>query len=112
MADDRSHRRGLSVRRLRISADGSLAMHHSLPRMLNEDDVEDPVEWITEHPHLPCPGEAVIAPWISFSRMCRLFADMLASMNGSHSNLRSLHWLEMEYKRWRRRWVENNGELY
>lgn len=83
-------------------------MHHSLPRMINEDDIDDPVEWITEHPHLPCPGEAVIAPWISFSRMCRLFADMLAGMNGNDSNLRSLHWLEMEYKRWRRRWIEKN----
>ncbi|BEJ13333.1 hypothetical protein CspHIS471_0305070 [Cutaneotrichosporon sp. HIS471] len=93
-----------------IVADYHLAMHHSLPRMINQDDVDDPMEWITEHPHLPCPGEAVIAPWISFSRLCRLFADMLAGMNGSPSNLRSLHWLEMEYKRWNRRWIEKNSE--
>ncbi|GMK56452.1 hypothetical protein CspeluHIS016_0302920 [Cutaneotrichosporon spelunceum] len=93
-----------------IVADYHLAMHHSLPRMIAQDDVDDPAEWITEHPHLPCPGEAVIAPWISFSRLTRLFADMLASMNGSPSNLRSLHWLEMEYKRWHRRWIEKNSE--
>ncbi|CAK9783420.1 unnamed protein product [Cutaneotrichosporon oleaginosum] len=93
-----------------IVADYHLAMHHSLPRMINQDDVDDPMEWITEHPHLPCPGEAVIAPWINFSRLCRLFADMLASMNGSPSNLRSLHWLEMEWKRWRKRWIEKNCE--
>lgn len=85
-------------------------MHHSLPRMINEDDVDDPVEWIAEHPHLPCPGESLIAPWMQFSRICRLFSDMLSSMNGSHSNMRSFRWLEMEYKRWRKRWIENNSE--
>jgi len=79
--------------------------------MINEDDVDDPMEWITEHPHLPCPGESLIAPWMSFSRLCRLFADMLASMNGSQSNLRMLHWLEMEFKRWRTRWIVKNGKL-
>jgi hypothetical protein len=84
-------------------------MHHSLPRMINEDDADYLVEWISEHPHLPCPGEIVIAPWIQFSRMCRLFADMLAGMNGNHSNLRSLHWLEMEWKRWRKHWLEKNS---
>jgi hypothetical protein len=33
---------------------------------------------------------------------------MLSSMNGSHSNMRSFHWLEMEFKRWRKRWIVNN----
>lgn len=86
-------------------------MHHSLPRMITQDDVDDPAEWITDHPHLQVPGEALIAPWMSFSRMCRLFADMLASMNGSPSNLRSLHWLDMEFKRWRTRWIVKNCEI-
>lgn len=94
-----------------VVADYHLAMHHSLPRMLNNDDLEDPYEWQVDHPHLPVPGDHLFAPWITFSRMCRLYADMLASMSGSHANLRSLHWLEMEWKRWRKRWLERDCDF-
>ncbi|GAA5854792.1 hypothetical protein JCM8547_004073 [Rhodosporidiobolus lusitaniae] len=88
-----------------IIADYHLAIHYSLPRMLTDECVDDPADWVTEHPHLACPGEAILAPWITFSRMCRLYADLLAAMKGDSSDLRSLAWLENDWKRWRARWV-------
>ncbi|KAL7419125.1 hypothetical protein Q5752_005961 [Cryptotrichosporon argae] len=93
-----------------IGADYHLAIHHTLPRMLAEDDGADPVEWITDHAHLAVPGESTLAPWIMFSRMCRLYADMLAGMNGDPSNLRMLAWIELEWKRWRGKWLERFHE--
>ena len=82
----------------------SLAMHHTLPRMISDDGVDDPAEW-NDHPHLAVPGESTLAPWISFSRMCRLYGDMLGTINGEKSNLRMLEWLTCEWKRWRRKWL-------
>lgn len=74
--------------------------------MINEESVDDPAEWVNEHPQLPCPGESALGPMITFGRMCRLYADMLAVMNGDPSNLRLLNWLELEWKRWRTRWLD------
>ncbi len=89
----------------------SLAIHHTLPRMISDESIDDPEEWVYEHADTPCPGESALGPMITFSRMCRLYADMLAGMNGDHSNLRLLIWIELEWKRWRSRWLENNSKL-
>ncbi|BGO96514.1 Zn(2)-C6 fungal-type transcription factor [Rhodotorula toruloides] len=89
-----------------IIADYHLAIHHSLPRMISEEDIDDPAEWLAEHPHLPTPGESSLPPWIIFSRMCRLYADLLAAMNGDPSNLRSLKWIEHDWHRWRAKWLD------
>lgn len=89
----------------------SLAIHHSLPRMIKED-VDDPADWVLEHSHLPTPGESSLGPLVTFSRMCRLYADSLGAMNGDSSNMRMLSWIELEWKRWRNRWLEDNGMLH
>ncbi|GAA6046601.1 hypothetical protein JCM3770_006232 [Rhodotorula araucariae] len=95
-----------------IVADYHLAIHHSLPRMISEEHVDDPADWVGEHAaQFPTPGESTLAPWITFSRMCRLYADMLAAMNGDQSNLRSLRWLEHDWRRWRSRWLGDNPGL-
>ncbi|OXM81875.1 hypothetical protein C364_00849 [Cryptococcus neoformans Bt63] len=90
-----------------IVADYHLAIHHSLPRMIKED-VDDPADWVLEHSHLPTPGESSLGPLVTFSRMCRLYADSLGAMNGDSSNMRMLSWIELEWKRWRNRWLEDN----
>lgn len=93
-----------------VVADYHLAIHHSLPRMISEDGIDDPVDWVLEHvDKLPCPGESTLAPWITFSRLCRLYADLLAGMTGDPSNTRSLKWLENDWRRWRARWLGDNG---
>ncbi|RSH84083.1 hypothetical protein EHS25_005328 [Saitozyma podzolica] len=93
-----------------IISDYHLAIHHSLPRMIAEEGINDPADWVQEHPHITCPGEAALAPRIQFGRMCRLYADMLAGMSGDEANLRMLEWLELEWKRWRSKWLlENHG---
>lgn len=92
---------------LRDLTDVSLAIHHTLPKMIQEDIV-DPSEWVKEHPHVICPGEALLAPLVEFSRMCRLYADMLAGMSGDASSLRMLEWIEMAWKRWRNTWISEN----
>jgi hypothetical protein len=78
--------------------------------MISEESIDDPEDWVNEHPHTPCPGESSLGPMITFSRNCRLYADMLAGMNGDQSNLRLLNWIELEWKRWRSRWLEKNSE--
>lgn len=88
----------------------SLAIHHSLPRMIKED-VDDPADWVLEHLHLPTPGESSLGPLVTFSRMCRLYADSLGAMCGDSSDMRMLGWIELEWKRWRKRWLEDNGIL-
>ncbi|GEM06238.1 Zn(2)-C6 fungal-type transcription factor [Rhodotorula toruloides] len=45
-----------------VIADYHLAIHHSLPRMISEEDIDDPAQWLAEHPHLPTPGESSIPP--------------------------------------------------
>lgn len=77
--------------------------------MISEEDIDDPAEWLAEHPHLPTPGESSLPPWITFSRMCRLYADLLAAMNGDPSNLRSLKWIEHDWHRWRAKWLDRPG---
>ncbi|BGP21551.1 hypothetical protein JCM10295v2_000426 [Rhodotorula toruloides] len=94
-----------------VIADYHLAIHHSLPRMISEEDIDDPAQWLAEHPHLPTPGESSIPPWITFSRMCRLYADLLAAMNGDPSNLRSLKWIEHDWHRWRAKWLDRTDFL-
>lgn len=95
-----------------IIADYHLAIHHSLPRMMAEEGAEDPADWITrDHPQVVTPGESVLAPTIAFSRMCRLYADMLAGMNGDSSNLRMLTWIELEWKRWRAKWLDRHKDF-
>lgn len=95
-----------------IIADYHLAIHHTLPRMISEEDVDDPADWVAEHAvQLPCPGESTLAPWITFSRMCRLYADMLAAMTSDPSSTRSLKWLENDWRRWRSRWLGDNRAL-
>ena len=89
----------------------SLAIHHSSPRMITGEDINDPTDWLMEHAHLPCPGETSLGPLIKFSRMCRLYADLLAGMTGDASNLRQLEWLELEWLRWRASWEEDQGGL-
>ncbi|ADV19990.1 Hypothetical Protein CGB_A9550C [Cryptococcus gattii WM276] len=84
-----------------------LAIHHSLPRMIKED-VDDPADWVLEHLHLPTPGESSLGPLVTFSRMCRLYADSLGAMCGDSSDMRMLGWIELEWKRWRKRWLEDN----
>jgi hypothetical protein len=76
--------------------------------MIGEEGIDDPADWVADHPHLPCPGESSLGPMITFSRMCRLYADMLAGMSGDQANLRMMEWLELEWKRWRTRWLDNN----
>ncbi|KAE8541560.1 hypothetical protein D1P53_002923 [Cryptococcus gattii VGV] len=90
-----------------IVADYHLAIHHSLPRMIKED-VDDPADWVMEHLHLPTPGESSLGPLVTFSRMCRLYADSLGAMCGDSSDMRMLGWIELEWKRWRKRWLEDN----
>ncbi|ORY73629.1 hypothetical protein BCR35DRAFT_281551 [Leucosporidium creatinivorum] len=94
-----------------IVADYHLAIHHSLPRMITDDD-EDYLSWSwTEgEAHLFCAGDAILAPWIAFSRMCRLFSDMLSAMDGDPSNLRLLSWLDHEWKRWKTRWLNREDD--
>ncbi|WVQ61878.1 uncharacterized protein L199_000011 [Kwoniella botswanensis] len=91
-----------------VIADYHLAIHHSLPRMLYTQDVDDPEDWVTEHAHLQTPGESSLGPLVTFSRMCRLYADSLGAMGKESENMRTLNWLELERDRWRRRWLENN----
>lgn len=88
----------------------SLAMHHSLPKIISDDEIDDPTEWILDHPHLPTPGDSLFGPWVPYARLTKLFSDMLAGMNGSHANARSLQWLEMEFQRWRTKWLEKSRE--
>jgi hypothetical protein len=76
--------------------------------MIAEEGINDPADWVQEHPHITCPGEAALAPRIQFGRMCRLYADMLAGMSGDEANLRMLEWLELEWKRWRSKWLLEN----
>ncbi|GJN91482.1 hypothetical protein Rhopal_004505-T1 [Rhodotorula paludigena] len=89
-----------------IIADYHLAIHHSLPRMIAEEGVNEPADWVLEHEHLPCAGESLLAPWITFSRICRLYSDMLNGMNGDPANMRSLRWLEQRWKRWKDKWLD------
>ncbi|BGP36579.1 hypothetical protein JCM10449v2_000480 [Rhodotorula kratochvilovae] len=114
-ADERQAREILNKERAWLNlivADYHLAIHHSLPRMISEEHVDDPAEWVAEHAaQFPTPGESTVAPWITFSRMCRLYADMLAAMNGDPSNLRSLRWLEHDWRRWRSRWLGDSPGL-
>lgn len=96
-----------------IIADYHLAIHHSLPRMMSaEEGADDPIEWITtDHPQLFTPGETVLAPTVGFSRMCRLYADMLSNMKGDTSDLRMLNWLELEWKRWKAKWLDRHKDF-
>ncbi|WVQ71522.1 hypothetical protein IAR50_001061 [Cryptococcus sp. DSM 104548] len=87
-----------------IMADYHLSISHGLPKIL-EDDVEDPADWVAGHPHLPTPGESSFSPIITFNRMCKAYTDSLGTMNGDPSNMRMLKWLEIEWKRWRERWL-------
>ncbi|ODO03515.1 hypothetical protein L198_02362 [Cryptococcus wingfieldii CBS 7118] len=84
-----------------------LSIAHGLPKML-KDDVEDPADWVADHPHLPTPGESSFSPIITFNRLCKLYTDSLESMNGDPSNMRMLNWMEIEWKRWRERWLLKN----
>lgn len=93
-----------------IIADYHLAIHHSLPRMIAEEGVNEPADWVLEHEHLPCAGESLLAPWITFSRICRLYSDMLNGMNGDPANMRSLRWLEQRWKRWKEKWLDKQRE--
>ncbi|KAN0062269.1 hypothetical protein ACQY0O_005450 [Thecaphora frezii] len=88
-----------------IVADYHLAIHHSLPKMIGEDDIDDPVEWIAEHSQFPCPGEAMLAPMLFFCRMVRLYMDMLLALNAETTSLKMLEWIEMQWKHWRKRWI-------
>lgn len=88
----------------------SLAIHHTLPRMITDEGIDDPANWVNDHPQISCPGESSIGPMITFSRMCRLYADTLEAMNGDISNLRLLSWVELEWKRWRSRWLVPSRE--
>ncbi|TYJ55342.1 hypothetical protein B9479_003957 [Cryptococcus floricola] len=90
-----------------IMADCHLSIAHGLPKML-KDDVEDPADWVADHPHLPTPGESSFSPIITFDRLCKLYTDSLESMNGDPSNMRMLNWMEIEWKRWRERWLLKN----
>nr|XP_018264240.1 uncharacterized protein I303_04122 [Kwoniella dejecticola CBS 10117]OBR86398.1 hypothetical protein I303_04122 [Kwoniella dejecticola CBS 10117] len=84
-----------------------LAIHHSLPRMIHTQDVDDPADWVADHPRFAIPGESSLGPLITFSRMCRFYADNLDTKN-RESETRTLHWLEVEWARWRNRWLANN----
>ncbi|OXC70065.1 hypothetical protein AYX13_01411 [Cryptococcus neoformans] len=90
-----------------VIADYHLAINHSLPKMIT-DDVEDPADWVAEHSHLPTPGDSSFGPFITFSRMSRLYADSLRAMNGDPSNMRMLNWMDLEWTRWRGRWLKDN----
>ncbi|GAA5838307.1 hypothetical protein JCM9279_003194 [Rhodotorula babjevae] len=113
--DERHARKILNRERVWLNlvvADYHLAIHHSLPRMILDEDVDDPADWVIEHADkLPCPGESTLAPWITFSRLCRLYADLLAAMTGDPSNTRSLKWLESDWRRWRSRWLGDKPGL-
>ncbi|WWC90307.1 uncharacterized protein L201_005240 [Kwoniella dendrophila CBS 6074] len=93
-----------------IIADYHLAIHHSLPRMILTQDVDDPSDWVADHPQLHTPGESSLGPLVTFSRMCRFYADNLRTTN-KDSDMRTLSWLELEWARWRGRWLENNGQF-
>ncbi|KIR70529.1 hypothetical protein I310_05779 [Cryptococcus deuterogattii CA1014] len=90
-----------------VLGDYHLSIHHSLPKMIT-DDVEDPADWVAEHSHLPTPGESSFGPFITFSRMIRLYADSLGAMSGDPSNMRMLSWMDLEWTRWRGRWLKVN----
>ena len=78
--------------------------------MIVDEASDDPLEWINEHPSIHTPGEAFLAAWVAFSRMCRLYADMLSGMSGDPANLRLLDWTTLQWKRWRKRWLERACE--
>ncbi|WVW83544.1 hypothetical protein I302_105565 [Kwoniella bestiolae CBS 10118] len=93
-----------------VIADYHLAIHHSLPRMIHTQDVADPGDWVAEHAQLQTPGESSLGPLVTFSRMCRLYADSLGAVDRESGNMRTLNWLELELKRWRGRWLEDNNQ--
>jgi hypothetical protein len=78
--------------------------------MIAEEGIDDPGDWVTDHPELAVPGESALGPMITFSRMCRLYADMLLGVRGDPSNLRLLQWLEMDCQRWKSRWIDNSAK--
>jgi len=78
--------------------------------MITGEDINDPTDWLVEHSHLDCPGESSLGPLIKFSRMCRLYAEMLAGMSDNPSNMRQLEWLELEWTRWRSSWADEKSE--
>ncbi|EPQ26057.1 uncharacterized protein PFL1_06266 [Pseudozyma flocculosa PF-1] len=95
-----------------IIADYNLAIHHSLPKIISEDDIGDPEAWASDHPQYPCRGEETIAPMIQFIRMASHFFDTMAGLNGDSSNLRTLDHIETQWRHWRKRWIEDEQEEF
>ena len=79
--------------------------------MIVDDSDVDPAEWVNGHPDLIVPGEVVLAPLIHFSRLCRLYADSLASMSAMSAKSPVLDYIENDWQRWRRRWIGQGKEI-
>lgn len=74
--------------------------------MVVDDDVQDAAEWVSAHKYLAVSGESSLGPMIGFSRMCRLYADLLAAITDSVPSLDLIGWLELEWRRWRIKWLD------
>jgi hypothetical protein len=92
-----------------LISDYHMAIHHSLPRMITNDGIEDVDAWLKDHASLQVRGENILPALIRFSRMCRHYADMIEGMNGDASNLRLLSWVERDFQQWRRRYITSTG---
>jgi hypothetical protein len=89
-----------------LISDYHMAIHHSLPRMITDDGIEDVDAWVNSHSSsIAIRGENILPALIEFSRMCRLYADLLEALSGDASSLRLLAWVERKWQRWRRRYV-------
>ena len=113
LRDDQSGREAIARERTWLNllvSDYHLAIHHTLPRMITDDSIDDPQAWLDSHPvSLTQPADKALPALIEFSRMCRLYADLLAAMNGDPANLTLLAWLERRWNQWRKTWGPNQG---
>lgn len=67
-------------------ADHRFSNQRSLPCQIPIQYRYDPIAWILEHAHFPCPSEAGLAPLVALSRLLDLYNALINSENGELPN--------------------------
>ncbi|ORY63830.1 hypothetical protein BCR35DRAFT_308800 [Leucosporidium creatinivorum] len=92
-------------------ADHRFSNQRSLPCQIPIQYRYDPISWILEHAHFPCPSEAGLAPLVALSRLLDLYNALINSENGELPNRTLLAHLADASSTWAKHWsVEENSK--
>jgi hypothetical protein len=89
----------------------SFSFQHSLPRMIHEDGIGDPTDWLLDRPSLHPPEDNVLGSALTLCRLLGLYEGLMDHVDGDLPDRRLLGWLESEGEAWRQKWFGEHSHF-